>query len=35
MNRTVFSLPAYEDYRTAAGLEVSRASSSLRGDPAR
>src|SRR5882757_1176662 len=25
MNRTVFSLPAYEDYRTAAGLEVSRA----------
>jgi anthranilate synthase len=25
MNRTVFSLPAFEDYRTAAGLEVSRA----------
>jgi anthranilate synthase len=25
MNRTVFSLPAHEDYRTAAGLAVSRA----------
>src|ERR1700753_3188772 len=24
MNRTVFSLPAQEDYRTAAGLAVSR-----------
>src|SRR3954463_10056827 len=25
MNRTAFSLPPYEDYRSAAGLEVSRA----------
>jgi anthranilate synthase len=25
MNRTVFSLPAHSDYRTAAGLEVSRS----------
>src|SRR5881394_2228310 len=25
MNRTVFSLPAFENYRTAAGLAVSRA----------
>src|SRR3954471_13395167 len=25
MNRTVFSLPPYEDYRSAAGLEVSRS----------
>src|SRR6266849_2854590 len=25
MNRTVFSLPAHENYRTAGGLEVSRA----------
>src|SRR6202048_4599841 len=25
MNRTVFSLPAHEDYRTAAGLGVSRS----------
>jgi anthranilate synthase len=25
MNRTVFSLPAHEDYRTAAGLQVSRS----------
>src|SRR3954464_10748323 len=25
MNRTAFSLPPYEDYRSAAGLEVARA----------
>src|SRR3954447_16331342 len=33
MNRTVFSLPAYEDYRSAAGLEVARSVEQFAGGP--
>lgn len=34
MNRTLFSLPAYSDYRTAKGLEVSRSVEHLTGGSA-